>query len=195
MQGKVKFMIANVLAASLAAYTWGFDSAVIGNALTNFTPDYEHAPGRLNIFKFNNFNILVDYAHNPHGFSAVEDYLQHVEAPRKIGIISGVGDRRDEDIRECGYIAGRMFDHIIIRKKKDMRGRVQENVTGLLLDGINAAGRNVTHDYVDNELDAVRHAMAIAKPGEYIISLTDDIPEVVEMIKEYQQKELAETDA
>jgi cyanophycin synthetase len=38
--------------------------------------------------------------------------------PQKIGIIAGIGDRRDEDIRECATIAARMFDHIIIHKKK-----------------------------------------------------------------------------
>jgi cyanophycin synthetase len=36
---------------------------------------------------------------------------------KKIGIIAGIGDRRDEDIRECATIAARMFDHIIIRQE------------------------------------------------------------------------------
>jgi hypothetical protein len=37
--------------------------------------------------------------------------------------------------------------------------------------------------------------MSIANPGDYIIALTDEIPEVVEMIKECQQKELTENEA
>jgi cyanophycin synthetase len=56
-----------------------------------------------------------------------------VDATKKIGIIAGIGDRRDEDIRECATIAARMFDHIIIRQEKYLRGRTEEEIINLIL--------------------------------------------------------------
>ncbi|MDN3678703.1 hypothetical protein QWY90_15570 [Flavobacterium paronense] len=53
----------------------------------------------MNIFEFKKFKVLIDFAHNPAGYKGIEDFLQSVEATKKIGIIAGVGDRRDEDIR------------------------------------------------------------------------------------------------
>src|SRR5690606_39925736 len=55
-----------------------------------------------------NFQVMIDFAHNPKGYMAIEDFLGNIDSPHKIGIIAGVGDRRDEDIKECGKIAGRM---------------------------------------------------------------------------------------
>jgi cyanophycin synthetase len=54
--------------------------------------------------------------------------------PLKDGIIAGIGDRRDEDIRECATIAARMFDHIIIRQEY-LRGRTEEEIINLILEG------------------------------------------------------------
>jgi UDP-N-acetylmuramyl tripeptide synthase len=187
MQGKLKFMVANALAASLAAFVTGFSAEHINSSLQSFVPGHDTTPGRMNVFNFSRFSIVVDYAHNPHGFMAIEDFLKNVQVPCKIGIISGVGDRRDEDIVECGKIAGRMFDHIIIRSKINLRGRVQENVTALLEQGIASAGRTVTHDYVAEELEAVKHAMSIASDGDLIISLTDEVPEVIAYIQQCQE--------
>jgi len=49
MEGKAKFMIANVLAASLAAYLYGFAIEDISLALRTFIPSAQLTPGRLNI--------------------------------------------------------------------------------------------------------------------------------------------------
>lgn len=195
MDGKVKFMIANAMTAALAAYLHGFTATQIASALQTFVPGYEQTPGRMNLFEFRRFNVLVDYAHNPHGLTAIEDYLQNVGARRKIGIICGVGDRRDEDIRECAVIAGRMFDHVIIRQDKDLRGRNAEEISKLLIEGLNASGRTVTYDYVNDELEAMRHAMSIAEEGDFIVSLTENITGVVNVIKEQLAKEEKEADA
>ncbi|RZJ63853.1 MAG: cyanophycin synthetase, partial [Flavobacterium sp.] len=133
MGGKAKFMIANVLAATLASYLWGFKTDDISLSLQTFIPGAAQTPGRMNIFEFRRFKVLIDFAHNPAGYRAVEEFLTNVEATQKIGIIAGVGDRRDEDIRECAAIAGRMFDHIIIRQEKHLRGRTDQNINELIV--------------------------------------------------------------
>lgn len=189
MGGKVKFMIANAMTAALAAYMYGFTPMQIAAALQSFEPGYEQTPGRMNLFELRRFSVLVDYAHNPHGLQAIEDYLSQVTANRKIGIICGVGDRRDEDIRECAAIAGRMFDHVIVREDKDLRGRKAEEIEKLLLEGLAESGKNVTHEYVADEVDAVKHAMEIAEEGDLIVALAERITEVVAVIKEQITKD------
>lgn len=194
MEGKAKFMIDNVLAASLACYLYGFGIEDISNSLRTFIPSAQLTPGRLNVFKFKNFKVLIDFAHNPAGYEAIEDYLKNVESTKKIGIISGVGDRRDEDIRLCGKIAGRMFDHIIIRNEKHLRGRTEEEINGLIIDGMQSSGRDVSYETIPREIDALKHAMGMAEEGTFITALSDVISNAIDLVQDYQARELLEDD-
>lgn len=133
---------------------------------------------------------MIDFAHNPAGYEAIEDYLKNVESNKKIGIISGVGDRRDSDIRECGKIAARMFDHIIIRNEKHLRGRTEDEINGLIIDGIHSSGNNVSYEIIPKEIDALKHAMSLAEEGTFITALSDVINNAIEIVQEYQAREL-----
>ncbi|PQA92789.1 cyanophycin synthetase [Chryseobacterium piscicola] len=192
MEGKAKFMIENVLAASLACYLYGFAIEDISNSLRTFIPSAQLTPGRLNVFNFKNFKVLIDFAHNPSGYEAIEDYLKNVESTKKIGIISGVGDRRDEDIRLCGKIAGRMFDHIIIRNEKHLRGRTEEEINGLIIEGMQDSGRDVSYETIPKEIEALKHAMGMAEDGTFITALSDAISNAIDLVQEYQAKEFLE---
>ncbi|WP_175623378.1 cyanophycin synthetase [Chryseobacterium schmidteae] len=194
MEGKAKFMIDNVLAASLACYLYGFGIEDISNSLRTFIPSAQLTPGRLNVFKFKNFKVLIDFAHNPAGYEAIEDYLKNVESTKKIGIISGVGDRRDEDIRLCGKIAGRMFDHIIIRNEKHLRGRTEEEINSLIIDGMQSSGKDVSYETIPKEIDALKHAMGMAEDGTFITALSDVISNAIDLVQDYQARELLEDD-
>jgi cyanophycin synthetase len=187
--GKAKFMIANALAATLAAYLWGFKTEDISLSLQTFIPSVAQTPGRMNIFDFKRFKVMIDFAHNPSGYRAVEDFLSNVDATKKIGIIAGVGDRRDEDIRECAKIAGRMFDHIIIRQEKHLRGRTEQEIIDLILEGIAESGRTVTHEIISKEVEAIKHAINSAEEGTFIIALSDVITNAIEIVQEYLDKE------
>jgi len=187
--GKAKFMIANALAATLAGYLWGFKTEDISLSLQTFIPSAAQTPGRMNIFEFKRFKVMIDFAHNPSGYRGVEDFLSTVEATKKIGIIAGVGDRRDEDIKECAKIAGRMFDHIIIRQEKHLRGRSEEEIINLILEGISEAGRNVTHEIITKEVEAIKHAINSAEEGTFITALSDVVTNAIEIVQEYLDKE------
>lgn len=189
MDGNAKFMIENVLAASLATYLFGFDLEGIRNSLRSFIPGPKHTPGRLNVFAFQNFNVMIDFAHNPPGFLAIEDYLAKVEATKKIGIIAGVGDRRDEDIIACGRIAARMFDHIIIRQERHLRGRTDKEIEGLLLKGIGECNQKRTYEIIPKELEAIEHAISIAEQGNYIVALCDVVSNAIDIVQSYLDKE------
>ncbi|MFN3019538.1 cyanophycin synthetase [Chryseobacterium sp. TY3] len=192
IEGKARFMIENVLAASLAAYVYGFEIQNIAQALTTFIPTAQLTPGRLNIFKFKNFKVMIDFAHNPAGYEAIEDFLKNIESNKKIGIISGVGDRRDEDIRECGKIAGRMFDHIIIRNEKHLRGREEDEINNLIIEGINSSGREVSYEIIPKEIEALKHAINMAEDGMFITALSDVLTNAIELVQDYQHREMME---
>lgn len=193
--GKVKFMIANALTAALAAYKSGFTPMQIAAAMKTFMPGADSTPGRMNLFEFRRFKVMVDYAHNPHGFEAIEDYLKNVSARKKIGVIAGVGDRRDEDIKECAVIAARMFDHVIIRQDKDLRGRTCDDINRLLLDGLKQTNPAITYEMIEDEKEAMHHALDMAEEGDFVVELTEAITDVIGVIKEHLAKEEKEAEA
>lgn len=187
--GTLPFMIENVMAATLATFLYGFKTEDIKTALETFIPSAAQTPGRMNIFEFKDFRFLIDFAHNPAGFNGIKEFLRHVDSPLKIGIIAGTGDRRDEDIREIGKIAAEMFDYIILRQEKHLRGRTEENILSLLKEGIRSVDHNKSFEVVPKEVDAIKHAMSMAKPGTFITALSDVVDNAIETVQNYQEQE------
>jgi len=190
MNGKAKFMIANVLAATLSAYLYGFKTEGIKLSLATFIPSAAQTPGRMNIFEFSKFKVLIDFAHNPTSYRGIEDFLGSVDATRKIGIISGVGDRRDEDIKECAVIAARMFDHVIIRQEKHLRGRTEKEIINLILEGLQEGDSSVSHEVISLEVEAIKHAISLAEEGTYIVALSDVIDNAIDIVQSYLDAEI-----
>jgi cyanophycin synthetase len=187
--GKAEFNIANALAACLAAFTNGIKVSSIREALKTFVPSSENTPGRINIFEFNDFTVLLDYAHNPHGVKALGKLIKSFEAEVKTGIITGVGDRRDEDIIALGEEAARIFDEIIIRHDDDMRGRTVEEIESLLSKGISRVNPNIPVICSMDECEAVYYAIDNAKPQSLIVVLIDKVKKITECIKERQKQQ------
>lgn len=183
--GKVTFMIYNVLAATLATYVYGFTIEDIKTNLQTFIPSASQTPGRMNIFEFKEYKVLIDFAHNPDGFRGIKEFMSSVESPYKIGIITGTGDRRDEDIREMGRISAQMFDHIIIRQDKFLRGRLAEDIVNLLVEGIKSENPEQSYEYIPKEVEALKHALSIAKKGTYITALSDVIDNAIDLVQSY----------
>jgi cyanophycin synthetase len=187
--GKVSFMISNVLAATLASYTYGFTIEDIKTNLETFIPSASQTPGRMNIFDFKDYKVLIDFAHNADGFRGIKEFLSSIESPFKIGIITGTGDRRDDDIRDLGRISAEMFDHIIIRQDKFLRGRKAEDIVNLLLEGIKSVDAKKSHEYIPKEVEALEHALSLAKPGTFITALSDVIDNAIEVVQSYLDRE------
>jgi cyanophycin synthetase len=189
MGGKAKFMIANVLAATLSGYLYGFKTEDMRISLETFIPSAAQTPGRMNVFNFKDFKVMIDFAHNPSGYLAIEEFLSAIDSPYKIGIIAGVGDRRDQDIMDCAMIAARMFDHIIIRQEKHLRGRTEQELIDLILKGISKVDRKVTYEIIPKEIEAIKHSISIAQPGTFIVALSDVITNAIGIVQEYLDKE------
>ncbi|MEI6950405.1 cyanophycin synthetase [Paraflavisolibacter sp. H34] len=185
--GQAPFNILNVLAACLAAYTNGIHLGAIRSALRTFVPSTEMTPGRMNIFEFSSFKVILDYAHNPHGVRALGQFVRSFAASLKVGVITGVGDRRDEDLIALGEEAARVFDKIIIRHDDDLRGRQPEELDRLLRSGIYRADPHKPITYVYSEQEAVEHALAQAQPDSIIVVLIDHIAQIAACLRRHQE--------
>ncbi len=187
--GKATFMIQNVLAAVLAANIHGISIEDMKAALETFIPSAAQTPGRLNLFKFENFQILLDYAHNPAGMRALQKFTDNLEATTKVGIIAGIGDRREEDNNEMGSIAAEMFDEVIIRQDKRLRGKTEEELIGMLDAGIKAKDPNKKTTIIPSEKEAITFAVKNAKKGSLIVLCSDVIPDALELVKKFKDQE------
>ena len=193
LNGKAECMIKNILPATLAAIIQNFKLEDIRTALMTFIPSPELTPGRMNVFQFKNFEFMIDYAHNTGGFNELKTFLNRTKATRKVGIITGVGDRRDEDIRNLGIFSGQMFNEIIIRHDKDMRGRTQEQITSLLIEGIKQESANASILIISDEMEAIQHSINHAQAGDFIVLCTDAVHESIDYVKQRMQEEKENT--
>ena len=192
--GKALHNVMNTLPAILATYLYrNIKVADIKLALETFIPSATQTPGRLNMFQFKHFKFLADFAHNPAGLQLLCDFVGKMDGSPKVGIISGTGDRRDEDIRELGEISAKYFDEIIIRQDKHLRGRTAENIVELLIEGINTVkDREIPVTVILNEKEAIMHAYNTAKPGSLITIMCDVVAEAIDLIRTLKEKEDAE---
>jgi len=187
--GKAKFMIQNVLAAVLAAHVHGISIEDMKAGLETFIPSATQTPGRLNLFEFNNFTILLDYAHNPAGMRALQKFVEELEATVKVGIIAGIGDRRVEDNNEMGEIAAEMFDEIIIRQDKRLRGKTEEELIKMVNDGIKMKNPNKKTTIIPSEKEAIKYAVKNAVKGSLIILCSDVVPDALELVQKLKDQE------
>jgi len=189
-EGKAVHNIANCLPAVLATYLYRditIDDIKLG--LQTFMPGEALTPGRLNFFHFKNITFLADFAHNPHGLKLLCDFVSKLDYKTKIGVISGTGDRRDEDIMELGEISAQYFDQIIIRCDKNLRGRTADEIISLLKQGIDKVNPHVPTLTIANENEALEYIYANQVPGALYTIMCDVVAGALDKIKELKARE------
>lgn len=186
--GTAECMIKNVLAAVLAGKISGLPTSEIRKALIDFVPSEKNTPGRMNVYEFKNFTIMVDYAHNQGGYAEIKKYLSTLDRSKKIGIISATGDRRSKDIQELGTLSAQMFDEIIIKHNKDERGSTNEYLTDLLMEGIQEQNSNLKVKVISDEFHALDYAIEQAVPGSFIFYAVDDVFLALDYMKKINQR-------
>jgi cyanophycin synthetase len=186
--GRATFNIENSLAAALACYCYGFDKEQIKQALRTFVPSAAKMPGRMNTYKFPNFEVIVDYAHNTHGIEKFAQFLGATEATHKIGVVSGLGDRRDEDTLSFARVAGKMFDEVILRQDRDLRGKTTEQLKDIMMQGLRLDAPELPITYIENEMEAIDHVLDTAQQGSVIVLFTENIKDTIKKLEEYDAK-------
>jgi cyanophycin synthetase len=187
--GKAAFNIANVLPAMLATYLSDFKIEDIRLALQTFVPSPAQTPGRMNIFHFKQFAVMADYAHNAHGMEAIGKFVDKIEATKKVGVIAGVGDRRDEDTIALGAEAAKVFDEIVIRQDKNLRGKTEEEIIALLTTGIHSVKKDIKITSIKTEKEAIDYVIRNASPGSFIVIIHDVVATALDQIQALKELE------
>ena len=181
--GRVRVNIANALAASAAAVARDVPLECIRDALRAFTTEFGQTPGRFNLLDIDGRQVVMDYCHNVAGLEAIADFVRRTAARQSVGVVAIAGDRRDEDVRAFGELAGRTFDRVVIREHDDPRGRARGEVAQLLQEAVVAAGRPPDRiTVVLDEVEAVHEAIDVAAPGDLVVALVYRIPVVWESL-------------
>lgn len=183
MSGMAPFMIANALAACLAAFAQGVDIEFIRQGLRTFRPSADQTPGRMNLFNLGDFHALVDYAHNPAGYEAVGAFVKNWQGQR-IGVVGGPGDRRDEDLRLLGQIAADVFDQIIVKEDDDKRGRAEGEVAALIIEGICSVNPDCRYETILDEQRALNIALDDAPRDALVVIFPESVTRAIAIIEE-----------
>ena len=178
-QGSIGFQVENVMASIGAAWSAGMDWAVIRAGLASFVSDSDNAPGRFNVMNFRGATVIADYGHNPDAMRALVNAVNGITAKRRSVVISGAGDRRDEDIREQTAILGEAFDDFILYQDACQRGREDGEVLGLLREGLSKAQRAQRVDEIRGEFTAIDTALERLQPGDLCLVLVDQVEEAL----------------
>jgi cyanophycin synthetase len=177
--GSIGFQVENVLASVGAAWALGTPWEVVAQALGDFVSDASSAPGRFNTFDYKGATVIADYGHNPDAIAALASAVEVMPANRRSVVISGAGDRRDEDITQQTTILGRVFDDVILYEDACQRGRADGEVMGLLRKGLDDAAKTTHVQEIQGEFVAIDTALGRLQPGDLCLILIDQVEEAL----------------
>jgi len=177
--GSIGFQVENVLASVGAAWALGTPWNELVQALGSFVSDARTTPGRFNTFDYKGATVIADYGHNPDAIAALANAVAGMPASRRSVVISGAGDRRDEDISQQTAILGGVFDDVILYEDACQRGRADGEVLGLLRKGLEGATKTSHVQEIQGEFVAIDTALARLQAGDLCLILIDQVEEAL----------------
>jgi cyanophycin synthetase len=193
--GRAAFNVANALAATAIAYGLKIPLNKIKQGLCTFDSSYGQNPGRLNVYDELPFRVIVDYGHNPPAIKRVTELVAQLRPQyhRTIGVISGVDDRREEDIREMGSVAAKVVDELIIKEDEHLRKLERGRTAALVREGAVEGGLPESAVRVIlSEPEAIDYALQTAQSGDLLVIFADRVPQAWAQITSFksQRREL-----
>ena len=169
--GAAKFNVSNGLGAILLADALGLDITAMRAGLSGFESTPENNPGRGNFLNVGGVNVLLDFAHNPHGVSALAEAIKDMPSRRKLFLLGQAGDRSDDDIIDITKaVCSADPDMIIIKELPSaLRGRQPGETTAIILkalESLNVPRENIMQ--TENEFAATVKALEWAQPGDFL---------------------------
>ena len=177
--GKIGFQVENAMAAVAAAWGAGLSWETVRRGLSGFVNDSDNAPGRFNLMDYKGATVIADYGHNPDAMRALVAAVDALPGKRRSVVISGAGDRRDEDIRAQTAILGAAFDDVILYQDAAQRGRGDGEVIALLREGLQNAVRTTYTEEIYGEFAAIDAALARLQAGDVCLVLVDQVEEAL----------------
>ncbi len=177
LEGRAMHNVQNAMFAAAMAFSMGVKLEDIRHGLRTFDTSFFQAPGRMNVFDEHGFKVILDYGHNPDAVEVMCQLTDRIEVKgKKLVVLAGPGDRRDEDIREIAQKAAGRFAHYFCRRDDSLRGRTDEEVPRLLRETLLAAGvpdKKIT--VIADEQRAVEAALRMARQGDLLLVFGDSI--------------------
>ncbi|MDR0770098.1 MAG: cyanophycin synthetase [Burkholderiales bacterium] len=173
--GTVPFQVDNAMAAIAAAWAIALPWETIARGLASFVSDDHAVPGRFNVFDYRGATLIADYGHNPDAIAALTQAIEAMPARRRFVIISGAGDRRDEDLQRQTQILGDVFDEVILYQDQCQRGRQDGEVLALLRRGLAHAQRTQIIEEIHGESLAIDTALKRLSAGDLCLVLVDQV--------------------
>ena len=177
IEGKAMHNVQNAMFAAVMAYAMGVKVENIRQGLRTFDTSYFQVPGRTNVFDELPFKVILDYGHNPAAVQAMTELALRLECSgRRVCVLSAPGDRRDEDIRAIARVAGKAFNHIILRRDDDLRGRGSDEVPRMMEAELLETGFPAEHiEVIPDEQAAIQAALEGADRGDLLIVFADKV--------------------
>ncbi|MGD0490958.1 MAG: cyanophycin synthetase [Steroidobacteraceae bacterium] len=175
LEGRAMHNVQNAMFAAALAFSLDIKLDAIRQALRTFDSTFFQAPGRMNVYDEHPFKVIFDYAHNAHAVGAMADLAGRLDVRgRRIVVVAGPGDRRDEDIRAIAHqVAGR-FDHYICRRDDSLRGRADAEVPMMIAEALRERGvPDGAIELIPDEQQAVAAALSMGRPGDLLLVFAD----------------------
>ena len=175
LEGRAMHNVQNAMFAAACAFSLGIKLDAIRQGLRTFDSTFYQAPGRMNVFDEHPFKVIFDYAHNAHAVAAMADLAQRLDVTgRRIVVVAGPGDRRDEDIAAIAEAVAGRFDHYICRRDDSLRGRDGDEVPNMIARVLQARG--VPDDalsIIPDEQEAIDAALRMGRQGDLLLVFAD----------------------
>ena len=175
LEGRALHNVQNAMVAASLAFALGIKLDAIRQGLRTFDTTFFQAPGRMNVFNEHPFKVLMDYGHNAHAVGVMADLAGRLDVSgRRIVVVAGPGDRRDEDLVEiAGAVAGK-FDRYIVRRDDALRGRDGDEVPRIIAKALKEKGvADAAITIIPDEQEAIAAALKMGHPGDLLLVFAD----------------------
>jgi cyanophycin synthetase len=175
LEGRATHNVQNAMFAAAMAFSLGIKLEAIRQGLRTFDSTFFQAPGRMNVFDEHPFKVLFDYGHNAHAVAAMADLAQRLEVQgKRIVVLAGPGDRRDEDLIAIARAVAGRFDHYICRRDDNLRDRKPDEVPRIQAAALEAAGVPAEAvSIIPDEQAAIAAALEMGQPGDLLLIFAD----------------------
>jgi cyanophycin synthetase len=188
LDGRAMHNVQNAMFAAAMAFSMGLKLENIRHGLQTFDTTFFQAPGRGNVFDEHPFKVILDYGHNAAAIEAMVQFVERLDTTgRRIVVLAGPGDRRNEDIAAIGRSVAGYFDRYICREDDNRRGRAAGEIGGLLREALVSAGVPADQvSVISDEQEAVAAALAEANAGDLVLVFGDKVVRCWEQIVTFQ---------
>jgi cyanophycin synthetase len=177
LEGRATHNVQNAMFAAAMAFSLGIKLDAIRQGLRTFDSTFFQAPGRMNVFNEHPFKVLFDYGHNAHAVGMMADLASRLDVTgRRLVVLAGPGDRRDEDLVAIAQAVAGRFDHYICRRDDNLRNRAPDEVPRIQAQALRAAGvAENAISVIPDEQEAIDAALRMGESGDLLLIFADSL--------------------